>query len=348
MVELERRLRDNDPTLTNLVLPNQRGCCRLIFEALAANTTVQTAHLEMTGCSDDDLTTLQDAGGLSNTVTDLYLSRNQITGTGLVALSTGLGRLRQLNLSCNALGSDLHALGSAVSQSPCLTTLGLNQTQQSGEGIPALVSGLCLGAHALTELQLQSCGIGDDVAGAIAPLVAQGRVESLLLTQNDIGDRGAAMLAESCATGAVLTRLSLMANSVGDAGVVAFAKAFETNCQLKRVNFSHNQGIGDESVALLVGGSLSHNTHLSDLDVSRCSVKPNMLARLRECLSKENVRDRRHRAFRPIANMLLRAIAASSSPLLSRLPHTVVLKICDHACPDRFSLQDEFGLLIQG
>merc|ERR1712216_357057 len=84
--ELEGRLRTNDASLTNLVLANQDSIPRSVVEALTANHTVRTVHLEMTVWTDDKMIALRDLGGLTESVTGLYMSRNKITSDGLPAL----------------------------------------------------------------------------------------------------------------------------------------------------------------------------------------------------------------------------------------------------------------------
>jgi len=360
---IEHQLRTNDPALTNLMLPNRRNIPRSVLEALAANHVVHTVHLEMTDWSDEHCSVLQDSGGLSNSVTSLFLSRNLVTSVGLPALCTavlgGVSRLRTLNLSKNPLGSDVEVLGNAVAHSVSLTSLNLNETKLSSEGVVALVNGLRMGGAQRCrdlpqpeplEIQMQSCGITDDAAVHIAQLVAEGRVNILLLNKNQIGDHGVSVLAQSCVDG-VLTRLSLMSNLVSDEGAKSFAQVIKANGALRWLNLSHNHGVGDGSVAVLLS-NLELNTQLNNLDVGRTSVSAEMSARLHECLSKESIRKRQHVAFRPIAKLLLRSAGAgtsssSSSLLYRRLPHMVLLKIFECAAPEGFILRDEFSALVQ-
>ena len=320
----------NEPSFTNLTLANRHGVPREVFDALAQNRHVKTAHFELTHWTDSDCEEFRRSGA-PGSLTSLFLTRNCITSAGLRALSEVLlrGRLTSLNLGNNPLGNDLASFGRAVASS-CISSLNLNETQ-SGEGITAFVEALRGGTSCLQVLHLQGNRIGDSVASAIAVPLAEVGVHELYLAKNQIGDIGATSFAHSM-PGSSIRRMSLLHNSLGDEAAQQFAAALGANPLVEHLNLSHNR-IGDAGLAALANGVQS-NSRLRTLDVgvNPNTSQPSKLLLL-ESMSPDCQRHRRHRSFISIAHLLLVAHAQQRRlevEPLGNLPHALMVTILQH------------------
>ena len=121
----------------------------------------------------------------------------------------------------------------------------------------------------LLELQSVSCrNLGDSGAAILADVLeANLTVTKLDWSFNGIGDVGAAALAEALGRNSSLTELDLSRNEIGDMGAAALAEAIKTNSALKVLHFSCNR-IRDEGCAALVE-AMKLNSTLTKLDLSR-------------------------------------------------------------------------------
>ena len=225
--------------------------------------------------------------------------------------------MQSLNLGGNPLGREQAVLGRAVAQSSSLTSLNVDKTQQSGEGLGALVDGLRSGPRQLVELHLQRNGIDELALRAVAqPLLVGLGLRDLFLGNNAIGVGGCAALAAHLHE-STLRRLNLMHNALGDGAAGVLAEALPDNRSLERLNLSHNK-IGDEGMAALARG-VARNVCLRNLDVGVNPASPGSLAPLREAMSAASVQKRQCDAFRPVAWLLLLASHASSPAVLPEL-----------------------------
>ena len=122
-----------------------------------------------------------------------------------------------------------------------------------------------------SRLQLQSIScrnLGDSGAAILAD-VLEGNltVAKLDWSFNGIGDAGAVALAKALTKNSTLTELDLSRNEIGDTGAAALAEAIKTNSSLKVLHFSCNR-IGDGGCAALVE-TMKINSKLTKLDLSR-------------------------------------------------------------------------------
>lgn len=116
---------------------------------------------------------------------------------------------------------------------------------------PALVVDL----EGCTELSLDDNNIGDSGAAAIAEaLKSNTAVEKLWLNNNTIGDSGAAALAEALESNTALRWLFLQTNTIGDSGAAAIAESLKSNTALTMLYLNGNN-IGNNGAA-----SLKNNT----------------------------------------------------------------------------------------
>ena len=118
-----------------------------------------------------------------------------------------------------------------------------------------------------TALSLTSNNIGDRGAAAIAEaLKSNTELTSLHLGYNTIGPSGAAALAEALKSNTALTKLWLHDNKIGDSGSVAIAEALKSNTVLTELRLDSNN-IGD-SGAVAIAEALKSNTALTWLDLN--------------------------------------------------------------------------------
>jgi uncharacterized protein (TIGR02996 family) len=163
---------------------------------------------------------------------ELDLSENEIGETGARALAAApvLGKLRSLEMRMNALGPAGAEALAGSERLPALHRLGLCDNEV---GLPRL---LTLGrAHDLLRVPvLDLSANGLKVAGLQAILTrptkepAGVRLTELDLSNNDLGDAGARLLA-ACPHLANLTVLRLAYCGIGDDGVRALAAALHLN-----------------------------------------------------------------------------------------------------------------------
>ena len=105
--------------------------------------------------------------------------------------------------------------------------------------------------------------IGDEGAAAIAEaLKTNTTLTKLCLNTNNIGDEGARALYESLKSNSTLTTLNLSYNNISDEGAVAIANMLIENEEmpLTTLNLSHNQ-IGDEGATAIVN-ALTENKEM--------------------------------------------------------------------------------------
>jgi len=97
--------------------------------------------------------------------------------------------------------------------------------------------------------------IGDAGAAALAEALKVNKsLTTLDFSQNSIGDAGAAAIAEALNMNKSLTTLYISRNSIGDAGAAAIAEALKVNKSLTTLNVSYNR-IGDAGKAALAASA---------------------------------------------------------------------------------------------
>ncbi|CAM4805309.1 unnamed protein product [Rotaria magnacalcarata] len=119
----------------------------------------------------------------------------------------------------------------------------------------------------LTTLNLSWSNIGEEGAAHLANALATNKTLATLdLTYNDIGEDGAAHLANALATNKTLTTLNISENNIGEDGAQHLANALATNKTLTTLDLTYND-IGEEGAAHLAN-ALATNKTLTTLDIS--------------------------------------------------------------------------------
>ena len=143
---------------------------------------------------------------------------------------------------------------------------------------PALVVDL----EGCTALNLYSSNIGDSGAAAIAEALKSNTAVTLLfLYNNNIGDRGAAAVAGAVKNNAAVTTLYLYSNNIGDSGAAAIAEALKNNA-LTKLDLGSN-AIGDSGAAA-IAEALKSNTALTYLQLYNNNIGDSGAAAIGEAL----------------------------------------------------------------
>src|SRR5581483_6021378 len=91
---------------------------------------------------------------------------------------------------------------------------------------------------------------GAGATALIVTLKSNPSVNSLILSDNKIGDAEATALAKALESNSSLTSLDFKHNQIGDAGAIVLAKALESNSSLTSLDLSENE-IGDAGATTL-------------------------------------------------------------------------------------------------
>jgi hypothetical protein len=184
-------------------------------------------------------------------------------------LLAGVGNSRSIQklglLDCgSAHQQDItHHLVAAIRLNARLESLSIINCESFG-GTTALANALSDGSCRLTRLQLHACGVNSIQAAEIASMLEENTtLEVLCLTQNPIGNDGAAALGRALSGGrnTVLMELFLCGCDVGNAGAVALADLLKKTNTLGALYLRSNQKIAVEGKQALMDG-LSCNLSL--------------------------------------------------------------------------------------
>ncbi len=116
-----------------------------------------------------------------------------------------------------------------------LRTLDLDQTELGDEGVAKLFDSLSKYPPSeplpLRNLYMNACGIGEKACKQIARFLQSPHctIESLYISNNPIGDAGAALLAEGLSHNKSLQRLSVQSCGLKDSGIIDIATALANN-----------------------------------------------------------------------------------------------------------------------
>jgi Ran GTPase-activating protein (RanGAP) involved in mRNA processing and transport len=168
-----------------------------------------------------------------------------------------------------------------------LTLLELSESDMS-----ELTAWLRTSPAALVRLGIYKCDVGDAGAAALADaLQVNTTLTSLKLYFNKIGSDGAVALAGALKVNKTLTSFAFDLNIIGDAGGAALADALQFNVALKKLHLEGN-GIGDAGMAA-IANSLRGNTTLTSLYVDG-DIETEAAAALADTLENNTTLDTLH------------------------------------------------------
>lgn len=188
------------------------------------------------------------------------------------------------------------AVSAAVSACGGLQMLDLSQTRLRDDGLVHVAQGLLFDETgrrrphpSLRKLVLEGCGLTDVSGPALAEVALSVRLETLLLTQNALGDSGAEALAgalglsaSSCFpdAGSCLARLDLSVNGLAMSGMAALLRPLggSGSVQPLALDIGGNEAIGSELTAAPAGvlaealATLGAAVTLRELHLWRCGL----------------------------------------------------------------------------
>mmetsp|Transcript_9622 Transcript_9622/g.28154 ORF Transcript_9622/g.28154 Transcript_9622/m.28154 type:complete len:501 (-) Transcript_9622:46-1548(-) len=139
----------------------------------------------------------------------------------------------------------------------------------------------------LERLQLRYCDLKAQAASVLAKTLAAapgGRLTTLDLQGNDVGNEGARALAKALPGSRSLTALSLPANSIRASGAGALAEALRVNHALRDLNLRYND-VGDGG-AVSLAEALPHNKVLRNLVLSGNGIRDEGAQALADALTR--------------------------------------------------------------
>jgi Ran GTPase-activating protein (RanGAP) involved in mRNA processing and transport len=182
-----------------------------------------------------------------------------------ISESLSLRRLYLVNVDIDA-DSGGRCLNYMLRTNKSLCELYLSENQLGDEGTSFLVDGL-LENKTLTKLDLRSNEIGVEGALSLAVLVKQSlSLTALYIGMNELGNVGAETLSHGL-TYSRLNTLDISDNNIGPHGAHALSKMLQTNTKLYELNLSFNL-IGDEG-ASAIANTLDKNATLRCLSLRR-------------------------------------------------------------------------------
>ena len=236
----------------------------------------------------------------------------QNTGIGVVEcaalvewLSSPTSSLEELNLSRNRFNSEATKLIITALRRNCT----LRKFNIAGSRIPTQLLAPLLGLP-LVSLYLFMCFIGPEEARVIAKTLCSNTVlEVLGLSDNPIGDKGAASLAEMLKHSKNLKALNLKITSITAQGACEIARALSSNTYtiLEKLNLEADR-IGDKGASALAE-MLLHNKSLKALNLKITSLTTYGVCEIAGALCSNTVLEELNLEANPIGDEAVTALA---------------------------------------
>lgn len=175
--------------------------------------------------------------------------------------------LECLNLHDNGIGDvGVKSVCDMMASNSSLTKLDLSGNRVGKPGVSALSEMLQSNVY-LKDLNLSGCAIksGSDVEKFISSLVVNNQLESLNLSNNEIGDGGAICLGPVLLSNQSLRFLDVSWNNIHSAGAEALCRGLSRNVTLTELDISWN-GLGNNG-AEFIKQSLLENKSLRILNL---------------------------------------------------------------------------------
>jgi len=218
---------------------------RVLARALNANCSLTYLNLSNSSFGDAGATCLSQVLRSKDTLTHLNLNFTWICNSGAKELSGALQSnrsLTHLNLQANLIGNPgAEDFARALQSSCALMYLDLSNNRVGDSGAQALAKAL-ESNRSLTFLDLGHTQNADEVttmALRIPRFLELLRGRDLKAFQ--IGDSGAAAIAQALRSNCVLTRLNLQNNRISDLGATAIGEALQSNCTLTHLQLRGNR-----------------------------------------------------------------------------------------------------------
>ncbi|GAQ91326.1 Ran GTPase-activating protein [Klebsormidium nitens] len=217
-----------------------------IHELLAAPKELRTLHFYNNMSGDDGAKILAKVVTAAPVLEDFRFSSTRVGSEGGAALASALlsgSSLQRLDLKDNGFGPEGGmALAKALTAHPKLREAILSDLSLEDEGSVAVAKALASRCPDLEVLDLSGNDITPKAATAVAEAIrGKQKLRKLNLADNDLRDRGAAVIAKVLEIGhESLEELDLTCNSLGHMGAVAAAKAVVSKPAFKLLSLNDN------------------------------------------------------------------------------------------------------------
>jgi Ran GTPase-activating protein (RanGAP) involved in mRNA processing and transport len=225
--------------LSGVGIPSE--CFEKILVPLSKNQTL--VHLNLSNNNSIKSVFKDFINAISTSkVEELIISSNKLKDKQLDYLSKVIGTssLIKLNLSDNHLTTlGIQTIFSVLLYNKTLRALNLSRNDLS-KGIPRNFINFCDDNEYLNELNLSGCFISNDTQAFIEGLSKNVGIRKLILSFNDIKNKGAEFIAAGLSKNKYLKHLNLSFNKIKNKGGIAISKALlENNC-LEKLNLKDN------------------------------------------------------------------------------------------------------------
>jgi hypothetical protein len=188
---------------------------------------------------------------------ELGLSDAEIDAAGAAALAPALAQMtsvQTLDLSHNKLGAaGAAALAAALPQMVSLRNLNVAANETGPVGAALVATALSLTHMAPRELKLSSNAVGHDADALCHALARMTSLETLNISNNNLGPKGAAALAHALTRLSALNVLDVQCNNLGPLGIATLAPALLSLTQISSLRFAGNDAgqLGADAMAII-------------------------------------------------------------------------------------------------
>jgi Ran GTPase-activating protein (RanGAP) involved in mRNA processing and transport len=257
-----------------------RGACEL-FRALEASPTVTAVDLSgMSGINRNHIGVrgAQAVAAMlqrNQVIWKLCLQENGLGAEGVAALVQGLaqnGSLGYLDLASNALGPQGSVVLAGAIPECKVATLVLARNFIDDGGLAAITEALRK-VNSVAHLDVSDNGLGPKSGKCIADAVRAPAclLQTLVLSDNVLGDGGLRYLAEALKETRGIQELVICRNRITGKSVVDLANGLKYNRSLRRLDLSGNK-LGDEGAVALVEPLCMSTCAITHLLLGSCSI----------------------------------------------------------------------------
>ena len=239
-----------------------------INESLQINTNLRSLKLE--NILKEGVKTIFMVIQTSKTLTQLNLSRNQLSDDGAAAISDGLksnGLLQELCVSQNEITDEgAKMIAEAIQVNTALQKLDISYNEISDDGAATISDGLKCNIS-LQELNMSYNKITNEGAKMIGEAIKENKtLQKLNIHENSISDDGATAISDGLKYNISLQELNMSYNKITNEGAIMIGEAIKVNKTLQKLNI-HENSISDDGATAISDG-LKYNISLQELNMS--------------------------------------------------------------------------------
>ena len=266
---LSECLKEDDMLLElNMFKNSISGNKNEIYEALKVNKTLQKLDASFTEMHQD---LIWDLLKINESLIELNISNNKITGNGAKEIATAIGAnetLKKLNLSCNELHDEGVAfISDGLKINVSLQELNMSKNKITNEGTKYLAEAIQVNTT-LEKLDLSNNAISNDGAAAISDsLQFNISLQKLSMSRNEIISGRAKTITKAIQVNDTLKQLDLSTNKVNDEGANFICDILKNNASLQELNISTND-ITNRGIKM-IAKAIQINSTLQNINISR-------------------------------------------------------------------------------